>query len=104
MESGTYEAAHKFCFPIPIHILKCLLVFKNWYLQFGKDSKELQNLRKDFETTQEENQFLNFELAAAKEQIEILEKTIFVVRITFLSAAFAHVCLYKHHIILHTCT
>lgn len=49
--------------------------------QFAKDCKELQSLRKDFETTQEENQFLNFELVAAKEQIETLEKTIFVVRI-----------------------
>lgn len=47
----------------------------------AKDCKELLNLRKDFETTQEENQFLNFELAAAKEQIETLEKTIFAVRI-----------------------
>lgn len=42
----------------------------------SKDAKALENLKKDLEAVQEENQFLNFELTSAKEQITELEKSL----------------------------
>lgn len=50
-------------------------------LQFAKESsRELENLQKDYESVQEDNQFLNCELTSAKEQITELEKVLRLVR------------------------
>lgn len=48
-----------------------------YFQQFAKESnRELENLQKDYESIQEENQFLNCELTTAKEHITELENSI----------------------------
>lgn len=52
-------------------------------MQLLKDSKDYENLQKEYDLIKEENQFLNCEITLAEEQIRELEKVLQMVRIAY---------------------
>lgn len=52
-------------------------------MQLLKESKDYENLQKEYDLIKEENQFLNCEITLAEEQIRELEKVLQMVRIAF---------------------
>lgn len=64
-------------------------------IQLLKDSKDYENLQKEYDLIKEENQFLNCEITLAEEQIRELEKVLQMVCIEwlrFVDTVFRHVC------------
>lgn len=53
-------------------------------MQLLKESKDYENLQKEYDLIKEENQFLNCEITLAEEQIRELEKVLQMVRIALL--------------------
>lgn len=61
-------------------------------MQLLKDSKDYENLQKEYDLIKEENQFLNCEITLAEEQIRELEKVLQMVRITYYMCANTYTC------------
>lgn len=53
-----------------------IIQWRFFYFQMLKDSKDHENLLKEYEMIKEENQFLNCEISMAEEQIRELEKVL----------------------------
>lgn len=84
--------------------IRTMIITENNYLfisiisfQLLKESKDHENLQKEYDLIKEENQFLNCEITLAEEQIRELEKVIQMVSSTVCSlSSVGRVCVWSH--------